>query len=389
MTVTGPFDVIIAGAGPAGSTAGFILSKSGLRVLIIDKSRFPRRKVCGGLITGKTVRLLERVFGLTVQSLRKEEILEYETPSFEVCTRNSLITKGNSEIPFRFINRERFDDFLLRRAREAGAEIIEGDRIVSLDVLRNAVRTASGHMFSSKVIIGADGANSRVRRSFPTDLFGRDTWIENLAAAHETVVSRNFLNHQVNHPVLYYGFVEYGYGWMFPNRDNVIIGLCGLRSRNSKNILSAFREFLAAVSLPLTEETQIFSAVLPYGNFLPEPVFRNILLVGDAAGFADPLLGEGIYYAQRSAELAAEAVSASLKGNGDEAVLRNSYVSLLHDHIFSELLYAGKIQETLFKRLKNFGWLPLKIVMNMFRNMPVETVHGLRSYRWMRKRVDI
>lgn len=389
MTVTGLYDVIIAGAGPAGSTAGFILSKSGLRVLIIDKSRFPRRKVCGGLITGKTVRLLERVFGLTIPSLRKEGIIEYESRSFEVCTRTSVIVRGNSQIPFRFISRERFDDFLLRRAREAGAEIIEGDRIASLDVLRKAVKTASGHMFSSKVIIGADGANSRVRRSFPTELFGRDTWTENLAAAHETVVNRKSLEHQVNHPVLYYGFIEYGYGWIFPNRDTVIVGLCGLRSRNSENILSAFREFLAAVGITLTEEHKIFSSVLPYGNFLPEPVFRNILLVGDAAGFADPLLGEGIYYAQMSAELAAEAVSASLKGDGDDAMLRKSYLSLLQDHIFSELLYAGKIQETLFKRLKNFGWLPLKILMNIFRNIPVETVHGLRSYRWMRKRVDI
>jgi geranylgeranyl reductase family protein len=388
MSAIDKYDVIIAGAGPAGSTAGYILSKSGQRVLLIDKNTFPRGKVCGGLITYKTVRILERVFGLTVKSLSEKGIIDYEAGSYEIRSKNSVIASGKYRIPFRFINRYRYDDFLLSMAREAGAEVIEGDRIVSLDVLKSALTTASGRTFASNVIIGADGVNSRVRRSFPSDLFGREDWKDELAAAHEIVVNRDYLKQQVNYPVFYYDFVEYGYAWIFPNRENVIIGMCGLKSKNSKKILGAFREFLSAIDVKLDQDHKIFSSVLPYGNFLPEPVFRNILLVGDAAGLADPLLGEGIFYAQRSAELAAHAISTTIGRDMMHDMMRQYYIRALRTHIFTELVYAGKIRETIFKRLRNFRWLPLRILMNMYGDRPVEAVHGLRSYRWMRKRFD-
>ena len=388
MSGTDKYDVIVAGAGPAGSTAGFILSRAGLKVLLIDKNRFPREKICGGIITYKTVRLLERIFGLTVKSLTEKGLINYEASSYEVRCKNSVIAHGRHSIPFRFVDRERYDDFLLGMARESGAEVIEGERIASLDVLRSAVTTASGLRFAARAVIGADGVNSRVRRSFPSDLFGRENWKENLAAAHEILVSREVLAQQVNYPVLYYDFIEFGYAWIFPNREKVIIGMCGLKSRNSKNILAAFREFLSAINVTLNPDHKIFSYVLPYGNFLPEPVFRNILLIGDAAGFADPLLGEGIFYAQRSAELAAQAIMDSLRKDGYHDLLKNRYLELLREHIFTELVYAGKIQETIFRRLRSFRWLPLKMLMNLYGDMPIEAVHGIRSYRWMKKRIE-
>jgi len=389
MSETGKYDVIIAGAGPAGSTAGFLLSKSGLKVLLIDKDRFPRKKLCAGLITHKTVRLLQRVFGLTVKSLSEKGIINYEAGSYEIRSRNSIIAQGTYGIPFHFIDREQYDDFILSMARKVGANIIEGDRITSLDVLKSAVTTASGKQFLSRVIIGADGVNSRIRRSFPTDLFGREDWNKNLAAAHEIVVSRNDMEQQVNHPVHYYDFIEFGYAWLFPNREKVIIGMCGLKSKNSKNILSAFREFLSAIHVKLKQDQKIFSSVLPYGNFLPEPVFRNILLVGDAAGLADPLLGEGIFYAQRSGELAAHAILNSIDKDAFHDMLGQHYLRSLRTHIFTELVYAGKIQETIFRRLRNFRWLPLRILMTMSGDRPVEAVHGIRSYRWLKKSIDI
>jgi geranylgeranyl reductase family protein len=388
MPATETYDVIIAGAGPAGSTAGFILSRSGLKVLLIDKSRFPREKVCGGMITYKTVRLLERVFGLTVTSLSEKGIIEYEAASYEVRSKNSVIAHGKYAIPFRFIDRKRYDYFLLTMARESGAEVIEGDRIASLDVLRSAVTTASGRQFAAHAIIGADGVNSRIRRSFPSDLFGREDWNENLAAAHEIAVSRDDLDQQVNYPVLYYDFIEFGYAWIFPHGEKAVIGMCGLKSKNSKNILSAFRGFLSALNVPLKQDHKIFSYVLPYGNYLPEPVFRNILLVGDAAGLADPLLGEGIFYAQRSAEMAAQAIMGSLQRDGYHNLLKSRYLELLRAHIYTELVYAGKIQETIFTRLRNYRWLPLRILMTMYGDRPIEAVHGIRSYRWMKKRIE-
>ncbi len=383
------YDIIISGAGPAGSTAGYLLSKAGLKVLIIDKSAFPRKKLCAGLITYKTVKLLEQVFGETVASLKEKDLINFESNSYEVFCRDKLITRRNIAVPFRFIDRESYDYFLLKTALDAGAELVEGDGVKSLDVLKSMITTRSERRFSADVIIGADGVNSRIRRSFLVDLFGRDDWVANLAAGHEIFVGRDSIKKQINHPILFFDYIDDGYAWIFPNRDRLKIGMCALNRNNRTDILTAFQNFLSEMDLQDTREEKIFSYVLPYGNFLPEPVFRNIMLVGDAAGFADPLLGEGIFYAQRSAELASQAIlevingNRSIKKSHDE--LARAYIKLLQKHIFTELEYAGKIREAMFARLNKFRYLPLKILMGLLGDKPVETVHGTRSYKWMKK----
>jgi geranylgeranyl reductase family protein len=386
------YDVIIAGAGPAGSTAGYLLSKAGLKVLIIDKSTFPRKKLCAGLITHKTVRLLERVFGETADSLKEQDIINYESRRYEVYCKDKLISQRDIPVPFRFIDRDRYDYFLLKKARDAGADFIEGDGVRSLDMLRSAVTTVSGRKFTADVIMGADGVNSRIRRSFLVDLFGREDWSGNLASAHEIFLSRESVRKKFEHPALFFDRVDRGYAWIFPNRERFKVGMCALKKRNKEDVLTAFRNFLADMGLAPGKE-KIHSYVLPYGCFLPSPAFRNVMLVGDAAGFADPLFGEGIFYAQRSAELASQAILEVMKdGRGLEKsgdTPANAYLKLLQKHILTELEYAGKIRDVMFTRLNKFGYLPLKILMALLGNKPVETVHGIRSYKWMKKQAYV
>ena len=377
------FDVIIVGGGPAGSTAGYLLSRAGLKVVIIDKSRFPRQKLCGGLITHKTVSLLERVFGDTVGSLKEQNIIQFESSHYEVRSRKTLINRKDMAIPFRFINRETYDHYLLKKAHDAGVALVEGDRVRAVDVLKKSIITESGWIFSGDIIIGADGANSKVRRSFPLDLFGRDDWKENLASAFEIIIERSRIQKHVDHPVLYFGFVDYGYAWMFPAGDRYKIGMCALKNRNRGKIISAFHDFLA--SLDISVKTGDVSAyVLPYGNYLPEPVYRNIMLLGDAAGFADPLLGEGIFYAQRSAELAASSLIKAMNGDDVQGSMKEHYLQSLQEYIYPELMYAEKIRNTIFRYLRRFRWYPLKMLMGLYGYRPIETVHGLRSYKWMK-----
>ena len=385
------YDVIIAGAGPAGSTAGYLLSKAGLRVLLIDKSTFPRKKLCAGLITYKTVRLLERVFGETIDSLKEQDIINYESCHYEVYCKDTLITQRDIPVPFRFTDRDTYDYFLLGKARQAGAAFLEGDGIGlrSLDILKSSVTTLSGKTYSAGIIIGADGVNSRVRRSFLVDLFGRDDWSGNLAAAHEIFLERRGAKKQIWHPALYFDYIDDGYAWIFPNRDRLKIGICALNNKNRKDLLTAFRHFLADMDMAEPQEGKIFSYVVPYGSFLPTPVFRNVMLVGDAAGFADPLLGEGIFYAQRSAELASQAILEVIKGGSglltSREALADAYIKLLRHHIFTEFEYAGRIRDAIFTSLRRFRYLPLKIILGLLGDKPAETVHGIRSYKWMRK----
>ena len=395
MSRTAEYDVIIAGGGPAGATAGYMLGTAGLTVLIIDKSVFPREKLCGGLITHKTVRLLERVFGESALSLKNKGIIIHESDGYEVRTRSSAIVRGKGASPFFFLDRSGYDHYLLEKARMAGADVIVGDGIRYLDVLKSEVTTVSGRRFSAGFIIGADGVNSRIRRSFATDLFGRHDWSGSLAAAFEIFPERNAVKKQLDHPVLYYGFVDWGYGWVFPVGDRLRVGMCALKKKNRKKVITAFRDFLSVMDIKGAHEEKMRGYVLPYGCFLPSPVFRNVLLVGDAAGFADPLLGEGIFYAQRSAELASQAILGAKQENMGisqratddiQKLTAAHYMRSLQKDIMPELVYAGKIQDTIFSCLKRFDYLPLRILMNMFGDMPIEAVHGIRSYRWMRKK---
>jgi len=133
----------------------------------------------------------------------------------------------------------------------------------------------------------------------------------------------------------------------------------------------------------------ISSYVVPYGSFLPSPIFRNLLLVGDAAGFADPLFGEGIFYAQRSAELAAKAVLDFIRKDISLDLLKQTYLDSLQKHIYTELIYAEKIRDTMFKYLNKFGWYPLKILLRLYGDKPIEAIHGIRSYKWMKMSTQI
>ncbi len=93
------YDVVIVGGGPAGSTAGFILSNLGFKVVIIDKSIFPRQKLCGGLITLKTLKLLNRVFSMEERLLKDNRILNFQSNSYEIFYRNNRVVKRHLDIP--------------------------------------------------------------------------------------------------------------------------------------------------------------------------------------------------------------------------------------------------------------------------------------------------
>ncbi|RJQ51695.1 MAG: geranylgeranyl reductase family protein [Nitrospiraceae bacterium] len=384
------YDVIIVGGGPAGSTAGYILSKAGLRVLIIDKSRFPRHKLCGGCITDKTVKLLGRVFGETAEGLKKNNIINFASGRCEIFYRNKRILDKEGGTPFYFVQRYAYDDFFLGKTRQAGAHLIEGERVSSVDTERGLVRTSSGKEFASEFIIGADGINSIIRRQFPEEAFDRAAWRSGLGAALEIFISRSDLPQSMDHPALCFDYRNYGYAWAFPNKDRLVIGAGGLLRGDRKKFLLSMHDFLSVLNIKNPGPYQAKGYTFPYGNYLQKPVFRSVLLAGDAAGFADPLLGEGIFYAQRSAELASHAVLDALGGNKEKAsrniYAAERYVRLLEKDIFTEFEYALKIRDFLFKAFRTTGHFPVKLLLNLLGTKPIEAVHGSRSYNWLKRK---
>jgi geranylgeranyl reductase family protein len=374
------YDVVIVGGGPAGSTSGYILSKAGLKVIIVDKARFPRQKLCAGLLTQKTIRLICSLFGETIDSLLKSEVINFESNYFEVFFRNRCIAKvHHNNMPFYCVDRSVYDNFFLQKAKEEGAEILEGETAVTTDYRKNEVVTLSGKTLRSKHIIGADGVYSRVRKEVFFERQNSDLWQRDLATAFEVFVEREKVRNADCYLKIFYGYVKWGYAWLFPNKDHVKIGLGGLNAKNGKSLLDSFRKFLSSLGLSNYSETRVQGHAVPYGNFLKNPVRESTLLVGDAAGFTDPLFGEGIYYAHKSAQLASLAIiQKKVEGKNAETTYRKK----LDEQVYPQLIGAKNLRRVLFSDFNSCAqYLGFQVALGLFHERIVRIVQNEGSYR--------
>ena len=373
-------DVVIAGAGPAGSTAALVLARRGFDALLLDKAAFPRPKLCGGLLTWKSVRLLERVHGCSANAMIADGVVDTVTDGYAVCHRGHPLSLGRFAYPFHLIRRSAFDSRLLDLARQAGAQVVQECDIAGC-APDGSLATSRGP-FRGRFVIGADGVNSVVRKCFGLP---HARWTKNLAAAVEVTVPREAAPRLTDRPELHTGILSAGYGWVFPNRDGMVLGLCGLR-RHAGNFRDAFAEFLSILGEPdpqgLIRRHPLQGHPIPYGNALDDPVRGNILLAGDAGGYADPLLGEGIFYALLTGWYAGEAVADALdKGSHPGPAYRER----VRRFVMPEMRGANRLRWLLYglNRLnpKNLGRY-----FKLRGTALAEMVHGMRSYDWGRKK---
>ena len=330
------FDVIIAGAGPAGSFAAELLARGGVHVALFDGRPAGEPKACGGGVTSKALKawphLLEAV-GRTIDEL------DMYSPSGK-----HLHLKLDE--PFAVYSRIAFDTFLRERAREAGAEVF-AEKVSGRGIKRMhpadswIVRTQGGAEFSAKYLIGADGANSAIAKKLagplpPAEMEVAFGYRAPLPDKREATTVVAFLP----------GWV--GYAWAFPRIDHISFGIATTQDAFDHESLdelmwdfmvSYYESAEAGNSRPrmrLWKKESERAAVNNLRQNLKQTAERyaaripglaprtwdtrracgdNWALLGDAAGFADPVTGEGIYYAIRSAELFADSY---LKGTPEE-----------------------------------------------------------------------
>ncbi len=378
------YDVIIVGCGPAGATASYLLQLQGFNVLAIDKETFPRSKLCGGLLTVKTLNLLHRIYGDTLATLQEKKIIEYISYSYELRTLHLLLKAGNTKFPSVIVDRLVYDNYLLERAKRVGVKVLEGDRVLNVDRLNSCIVTASGKTLSANIIIGADGANSIVRKAFPEKQLNTRVWRKNLALGVEVSIPREEVLDFISKPVVYFGVVKWGYGWVFPNQENLVIGV-GCLNPKSNDLKGALDKILSLVGYKPETNYKLLGHHIPYGNFLEKPACDSLLLLGDAAGLVDPLMGEGIYYAQRSAEIAAICIKEHLKTE-TENVIATKYEKALMSSVTLELGAINKFRWLIFTMNDLFGPGSLKLILDIIGVQRFsELVHGVRSYRLQKK----
>ncbi len=366
------FDAAVIGGGPSGATAACLLASKGYRVALIDKCTFPRAKLCAGLITWKTVDLLNRVFGYSPRQLMERGIIIHTSRDYRIFFLGQEIVRRRLDYPFHFVNRNSYDHFWVRIAQDAGAELIIGRKVISVDVSQRTLTLKDGTVIHANVIIGADGVWSMVRKAlFPEQRF-KQRWRSNLAMTIETRVSSTS-----TFASLHFGHVPWGYAWRFPHPGRQIIGIGALGCKRDASLAKAFRQFLGTFAPPPVSSDVWQGHALPFGNYMGTPGIGRTMLVGDACGLADPLLGEGIYYAHRSGQLAAQAVQvADLHGEDPASHYRQS----LNQHVLRELRWIKFYRNLLFFGGLRRRYRGLKLLFRLMPGRLEDAVQGKISF---------
>lgn len=372
-------DVLIVGAGPAGSTAAYILAARGLKVVLLDRCHFPRPKLCGGLLTWKTLQSLERIFQLNRRALESVGLIRHAAWHYTVAGRSARTFTRRLDDPFLLVDRTDYDEFWRRQAVAAGAEFHPGAAVTAIDPARRETLTEDGRRWRAQVVIGADGVDSRIRQILSAAGGLRPPRHRGRAVALECIVPRR-PGLFPDHPAIYFGHVRWGYAWSFPGATHQALGIASLQARAGR-LKRRFRSFLQSVGVPDRDQSRLQGHGLPYGNYLKTPGGRNTLLVGDAAGLADPFLGEGIYYAHRSAELAAQAVIERLSQPQEALAV---YRERLQRWVLPELRYAWAGRQFIFALPSRLYYPVLSLFLRLAPKIGEQTVHGRRSFRWFR-----
>lgn len=293
------FDVLVVGAGPAGSATAIHLARAGASVLLADRARFPRDKPCGGGVTGRALRQVPCDI---------MPVVERVVHHFELRLRHRRSFRRTSAEPLIVMTqRRRLDAYLAEQAADAGATFRDGTRVEHVEIGPDGVSaTVGGESVTADILVGADGANGIVAKAA-----GLDEGILR-GVALEGNIPWSLLDEEryASTAVIEIGAPSGGYGWLFPKGDHANLGVGGWAEEGPN-----LREHLARLARAYDVDPDAIIELR--GHRLPmrrvgasTPASSRVVLVGDAAGLVDPLSGDGMYEAFVSARLAAGAIVA-------------------------------------------------------------------------------
>ena len=344
-------DVVIVGAGPAGAGMGYYLAKTGLRVLILDKSDFPRDKVCGDGLTPVAVRELDylgidystwkRNYGLRMVSLQKD--FDYRWPENDRYPDFGLAR-----------SRMKLDYDLLQHAIAAGAEFRSGVHVTKplIDAASGNVRgvsawrkDASGkrsvETYEAEFVVASDGAGGKLGNAI--GWHRKNNWPMGVAV-------RGYFESSLHQSELMHSYVQLrdeqsgallpGYGWIFPVDSGLVnVGLGSVSARGAATKVDyrrVMRTWVAQLArdFDLVAVSPVRGAALPMAIDRPVLAHRGLVLTGDAAGMISPFNGEGIGYALRCARFGAPLLAAALEQGSSwhrEQLLQQYSAKMLDD----------------------------------------------------------
>jgi len=352
-------DVVVVGAGPAGSIASTFLAKKGLKVIMIDKAKFPRMKPCGG---GVPVSIFKRL-----PFLKNYDLVDsysyggyIYSPSLKYCA------KLQSDDPVvALVSRETFDNKLALIAVDQGAEFYDGKKVkdVRITADKAEVILEDGANISSDVVVGADGVSSIVAQK--AGLSAKNKMV-NVCVFQEYKLDEKTLENYTTEKHLCHLHMLYnnipGYAWLFPKKDSFNIGIgefIPLKKKNTKiNLVDAFKSYFH-----LLQEKKLIPFDLNIGkvkggcvpvNLLEKTYSDRVVLCGDAAGMINPVSGGGIYYAMVSGENAATVINNSYENENFNSSYLSNYQNLWMQEFGKDLHALSRISNIWLKNSEKF-----------------------------------
>ena len=361
------FDTVIIGAGPAGASCGITLQKSGASNCVIDKAVFPRHKTCAGLVTNKTLRLINKL----LPDRDNSALFCDESRKIRLFQKTEPLAEGSSEHTIHITKRAVFDNALVTEYQFLGGTLLQGEKNVSVDEKNNRVLLSDGTAINYKTLVFADGAFSLSRKLPKADK-------PKLGFGIEVFVSKEI--YSTDSIDLHFDYMKDGYVWVFPHGDTVCVG-AGCNFVRDTDFRETFNKILSDMGID-AKDLKFNGAFFPYGNIPNQKKLPgNILLAGDAGGFADPISGEGLYMALQTGIYAAEAALTADPPKNYLGAIEPFERNIKDGKHVQNLFYSPAIYKTVMKKLKGND----RIVSFYFNNAVNECRYEYRDLRKLRK----
>tara|TARA_R110002124_G_scaffold46919_3_gene140259 strand:- start:3520 stop:4662 length:1143 start_codon:yes stop_codon:yes gene_type:complete len=358
------FDVAVIGSGPAGASAALKLAENGISVVLIEKETLPRYKTCGGgfVFRGR------RKMPFDVSSVVEREFYKINV-NFDKA--GIYLSPKRDEPIISMIMRDDFDNLIVEKAKKAGIVLLENHKLKNITFGEDITLHTSQGDVKSKFVIAADGALSPTAK-----LTG---WEETRylipALEYEVEVSSEDFDRLSKEVRFDFDAVPLGYGWSFPKKNHLSIGVASAR-RTKIDLKKHYKEYLRTLGITKVVNEEFHGFQIPVSPREDGFYRKNVMLVGDAAGFADPVTAEGISNAILTGIMAAESL---IESKLNSVKTEEIYNAKLNEVLLPELKTGVFLSKLFYENEKARNFL-MKKYGNRFSEAMTDVFMGERSY---------